>query len=156
MDTNYAPQNWKKTLFDWDSASALEKAKERIIREQIDTDKGFQRVFYDFMKSTRDFHVSTRFYTTELTFVPIKVKCAEEQYFITNCNILDLENWHYGFIEKIVFLETAGSFKKVESLNKCIKKMSVGDQIFAINGVLIRINETITNNILVSLISPLI
>jgi len=81
FSSSYAPANWKKQHFNWDLKSEIEKVKNKINTTENISLKEFHRYVKDFFNSTRDYHVSVRFSSTEAASLPFHVKKASERYF---------------------------------------------------------------------------
>jgi len=79
----YAPTSWKKKYSKWDLDSEINKAKEEVYTTNPLSVKDFQRIVYNFFKSTKDYHVGVQFHSTELAFLPFHVKSANGKYFLT-------------------------------------------------------------------------
>ncbi|KAF3363105.1 hypothetical protein PHSC3_000290 [Chlamydiales bacterium STE3] len=80
----YTPLEWKATYSGWDLDVEVDRAKSAIALKKNITVKDFQKILKNFLNSTNDYHVSVRFYSTESSTLPLKIKGAEGRYFITH------------------------------------------------------------------------
>lgn len=83
----YAPAEWKNKFLGWDLDTEIEKAKANVIASSGKmTTKDFQILVKNFLNSTRDYHVSVVFYSSEKASLPFRVKGAGGKYFISYIN----------------------------------------------------------------------
>lgn len=83
FEIGYAPKAWKKKYCNWDLENEIEKSKQRVLQTSNITNKDFQKIVRDFFRSTKDYHVAVRFYSTEGAYLPIQIRGANGRYFIT-------------------------------------------------------------------------
>lgn len=133
LSLRYAPQEWKEELYGWTLDQAFERAKERIMFENSMTTKGFQRVFKDFLQSTRDYHVQSLYYSTEWSMFPLQIRGVDGRYFVKadfNCD--------YEFDVPFDFSEISFPVDKLgEEWESKLRHLEIraGDEILALNGV---------------------
>lgn len=113
--TQYAPFEWKRDHGDWDLQLELATAKAKIDSKPSIQVKDFQQILKGFTDSVGDYHVSLRFYSTEMSNLPFLLKSAHGRYFIAAVNRPRL----------------------AKGMN-----LSVGDEVTAVNGI--PIQEAIT------------
>ncbi|MFA6916707.1 MAG: protease-like activity factor CPAF [Parachlamydiales bacterium] len=82
----YAPAEWKKTFADWDLDVEFQKAKDQIDSIDYITTKDYQRIVKHFLLSTKDYHVSPLFHSTEMSALPFRLQGAEGRYFVVQTN----------------------------------------------------------------------
>lgn len=99
LDLYYAPAAWKKEWCGWDQYYELSKAKNKIDASPALSLKDYQVIVRDFLASTRDYHVSVRFHSTETAILPLKIKGAEGRYFISWINRSRLSENSFPFHE---------------------------------------------------------
>lgn len=87
LSIKYAPAEWKQESLGWNVDEAFEKSKNRILIENPSTSKQYQKIFKEFLNSTKDYHVKSIFYSTEYSFFPLKVKGVNGRYFITGFDL---------------------------------------------------------------------
>lgn len=114
FDTAYAPAAFKKEHFGWTMDEALIEAKDRVFSESDLTIKKFQQIFIRFLKTTRDIHVSSSFYSTEAAALPFRVMGVDGRYFISeideeNQDIVrkikvgdEIVTWNHESIESVI------------------------------------------------------
>lgn len=83
FDVHYAPKEWKNLYSGWVLEEEIEKAKVKIDETSPITTKAYQRIVQEFFNSTKDYHVTVRFWSTESAKLPFSVKQSEGKYFIT-------------------------------------------------------------------------
>lgn len=83
FESKYAPASWKKKFSDWDLATEIELAKERVRRGDGRSVKSYQRILHQLLNSTKDYHVGVTFYSTEQASLPFEVASANDHYYIT-------------------------------------------------------------------------
>lgn len=86
FEFHYAPREWKKKHFGWDLRDEVQKAKEMIQHSEKITVRGYQEIVNHFFRSTRDYHVTVEFYSTETATLPFRIQGAEGKYFLTKIN----------------------------------------------------------------------
>lgn len=82
FEIGYAPADWKKDFAGWDLDAEVEVLKNKIRGKNL-TLKEFHIALKEFFNSTRDYHVGINFYSTELSYLPIRIKGAKGRYFIS-------------------------------------------------------------------------
>lgn len=83
FDTQYAPTRWKEKTFNWNLHAEIDKAKTNILQQPTVTLKDFHRILKHFFASLKDYHVGVKFYSTEQSSLPFRVKGAKGRYFLT-------------------------------------------------------------------------
>lgn len=83
FQVKYAPAEWKLQHAGWDLEEQINFAKEKILSKGNITVKDYQRIVKDFFKSTLDYHVGVTFFSTAVSFLPLRVQGANGRYFIT-------------------------------------------------------------------------
>ncbi|MEC7838829.1 MAG: protease-like activity factor CPAF [Chlamydiota bacterium] len=133
MSVKYAPKDVKYTLFGWNLNDEYQIAKSKIKDSKAQNSKDYQKIFKEFIASTKDYHVSTHFYSREMSIYPISFKEAEGRYFITN-------NEFSANLDTLDFMlmdwETVA--KWVDDIEQSLENKpayEIGDEILAINGV---------------------
>ncbi|MBA3958705.1 MAG: protease-like activity factor CPAF [Parachlamydiaceae bacterium] len=79
---NYAPAEWKKNYCGWDLHEQINSAKQKVTSANYITIYDYQRILKDFFKSTQDYHVSPKFYSTASAMLPFRVHSAQGRYFL--------------------------------------------------------------------------
>lgn len=123
----YAPAEWKEVLFGWSLESAYAKAKRRIVEESPKTSKEYQKIFKEFLGSTRDYHVAPIYYSTASSMFPLSVRRVKDRYFVTAFPVdfvLDSEDPFLSFQEGLY-----------PDFNKCLKQFKIGDELIAFDGI---------------------
>lgn len=82
VNTQYAPADWKAMEFGWSIDDEISNAYARIDSMQNITNKNFRLILKDLFNSFKDYHVSVLFHTTEMAFLPFRVKGAQGRYFV--------------------------------------------------------------------------
>jgi hypothetical protein len=81
--TQYAPADWKKTFTQWDLDEQINHAQEFVQQSQSPVSiRDYQNTLRKLFLSTRDYHTSISFLSTESATLPFIVKGAEGRYFI--------------------------------------------------------------------------
>lgn len=83
FEIGYAPKAWKKDYCNWDLNNEIEKSKQSILAIPNIKTKDFQKIVRNFFRSTKDYHVGVRFYSTEGAYLPIQIRGADGRFFIT-------------------------------------------------------------------------
>lgn len=83
FETKYAPQEWKRDHFGWSLENSHLVAKNRIIEENPQTIKEYQKIFKEFILSTNDHHVNVKLYSTARSWFPLSVVRVQNRYFIS-------------------------------------------------------------------------
>ncbi|MBA3815453.1 MAG: protease-like activity factor CPAF [Parachlamydiaceae bacterium] len=95
---SYAPAEWKNKFSEWDLDAEIDSAKANVIASSgTMTTKDFQRLVKKFINSTKDYHVSIAFHSTELATLPFRVKSANGKYFISYINRKQLSSSSFPF-----------------------------------------------------------
>lgn len=119
---SYAPAQWKSQHFGWNLEQESLKAI-RLVSEQQQTTKEFQRVVKGFCQTTKDYHVVPQFYSTEWASLPFHVQSAEGRYFVSYIDtdeIDALEPFPLSvgdellFFDGIAFAEAVDRFRQKE------------------------------------------
>lgn len=92
FSVHYAPAQWKAKYSGWDLETEISKAKERIQNSDKIGVRDFQKIVRDFFKSTKDYHVSVYFQSTESASLPFRIKGAHGRYFFTYINYRHLSS----------------------------------------------------------------
>lgn len=97
---SYAPAEWKTKFSGWNLDNEIDNAKENVISSagKMST-KEFQRLVKKFLNSTKDYHVSVAFHSTEKASLPFSVKGAAGKYFISHINRKKLGSSSFPFSE---------------------------------------------------------
>ncbi|MBA2726881.1 MAG: protease-like activity factor CPAF, partial [Parachlamydiaceae bacterium] len=77
---------WKKDYAAWSLDEEIDLAKAKIESSENMTVHDYQRILHSFFISTRDYHVSNEYYSTEMALLPFEVKSAEGHYIITDAS----------------------------------------------------------------------
>ncbi len=101
FEVKYAPADWKKRYANWDLATEIELAKERV-RNSDDSSmkaylKAYQRSVRQFFQSTKDYHVGVSFWSTEWAALPFRVCGANGKYYITYIDRARLPSRSFSF-----------------------------------------------------------
>jgi len=127
ISTKYGPAEWKESYLGWNLDKEYEKAKQSIVSGHLVTMKDYQKIFKDFLLSTRDYHVGAMFYSTEISFFPLTIKGIKGHYYITSLN------------KSLNLNASEDTFKLDEvdfpTLNQNLKSVRFGDEVLALNGV---------------------
>ena len=82
FEVKYAPVDWKFSFTRWDLEEEMNVAKAKVLSIPNITVTDYQQIVKDFFKSAKDYHVEVNFYSTASAFLPFRIQCAEEKYFI--------------------------------------------------------------------------
>ncbi len=126
ISVKYAPADWKNEYFGWNLENAFERGRERILQENPQTSREYQKIFSEFFASMQDYHVHPIYYSTTWSMFPIQVRGAAGKYFL-----LDISGSNIG-AEEVDFLEVSDS--DLELLANNIRLVSIGDEVIAVNG----------------------
>jgi hypothetical protein len=129
----YAPAEWKREFLGWSVEDAFEKAKVRLLSENLTTFRDYHKIFREFMSSPRDYHVGFQFYSTEGSFFPWSAKRVQGKYYVLPDFVLQIN------LEDVLF-ET-DKLTALYDLESLAAKLKIGDELIAFNGV--PIQETI-------------
>ncbi len=99
FDVQYAPSEWKRTLFQWELNREVECARQKIIDMNPVTIEDYQKIVKDFVLSVNDYHVGVRFYSTESASLPFRMKGVEGHYFVTIVNSDRLSPYNIPILE---------------------------------------------------------
>lgn len=83
LELQYAPLKWKQNHSEWNFATELQKAKNKIDHFNPISLRDYQGIVRDFFRSAQDYHVVVEFYSTETASLPFRVKGAAGKFFIT-------------------------------------------------------------------------
>lgn len=83
FQVSYAPAEWKMKYSGWDLESEINTAKNKVANSANLSTKDYQRIVKSFLNTTKDYHVSARFYSTEKASLPFRVKGANGRYFFS-------------------------------------------------------------------------
>jgi len=86
FEVKYAPFEWKRDYAGWSLDDEINLAKAKIESSENLTVHDYQKILHTFFISTRDYHVSNEYYSTEMALLPFEVKSAEGHYIITNAS----------------------------------------------------------------------
>lgn len=125
MNVYYAPAEWKQAWFGWDLQFELAKAKDQIDALPTITLKDYQRILRNFLASTKDYHVSVEFISTEEAILPFRIKSAQGKYFLTSIERSRLPYAVFPFnvgdevveFNKAPIADVIANFKSSEALN---------------------------------------
>ena len=84
FEVTYAPAEWKRSYYDWDLITEIEKAKDKVQAADKITCRQFQGIVRGFFNSTKDYHVKVNFYSTESSELPFSVKPFNGKYYISS------------------------------------------------------------------------
>lgn len=127
ISINYGPADWKKEQFGWNLEKEFKNAKNRILNGNLASIRDYQKIFKDFILTTKDYHVNACFYSTECSFFPFSVKGARGRYFLTD-------------VARNIVLSTNGDYCfEIDDVNKALidrnlPKICAGDEILALDG----------------------
>lgn len=98
--TQYAPADWKKTFTNWDLDGQINQAQESIrLSSSPVSVREYQKTLRNLFLSTRDYHTSISFLSTESATLPFTVKGAEGRYFIVYIDRTKLSEDAFPFHE---------------------------------------------------------
>ena len=83
FQAQYAPLEWKAEHFGWSLEDKINEAKNRVQDAETITVQDYQKILWDFVQSSKDYHVSVRFYSTEVATLPFSVMPVGDRYFLT-------------------------------------------------------------------------
>lgn len=130
LSIKYAPLEWKKESLNLNLEETFQKAKERILTENLKTDRDFQKIFKHFLKSTQDYHVNAFFYSSSSSFCPLKVRGVNGRYFITSLsNSIEMSGPEFLF---------ASDDNEENLLDEKVFELAIGDEIIALDDVPIK------------------
>lgn len=86
FQVSYAPADWKRKYAGWDLENEINKVKTDALNVQNISTKKCQTIIKNFFKSTKDYHVGVRFYSTERASLPFRIKGANGRYFFSYIN----------------------------------------------------------------------
>ena len=120
FEFRYGPAEWKRDFCGWDIGAEVAKSKERISAINDITIKDYQKEIVRLLNSTKDYHVGTYFYSTELASLPFTVKSAEGAYFITTIDRDSLSEDQYPFEvgDELVFFDKKPVKEVIEKLKE--------------------------------------
>ena len=97
MEVYYAPSDWKKAWHGWDLYYELSKAKDQIDENPKITLKDYHRIVRSFLASTRDYHVTVEFISTEEASLPIRIKGADSKFYLSYIDRFQLPQFVFPF-----------------------------------------------------------
>lgn len=124
----YAPANWKNELFGWNLNKAFETAKARILKEKPKTSNEYQKIFTQFLASTKDYHVHPIYYSTSWSMFPMQVRGVNGHYYFTS---IDAKMSLTG--EEVFFIADFAE-EELKLLAANFPGITPGDEIIAIDG----------------------
>jgi len=118
MEVAYAPREWKEKHFGWDMDKEIAEARAQVQANPNLGVRGYQEIFRRFFTSTRDYHVSVSFVSTEHAQLPITVKSSKGRYFIANVDreALPLEKFPFQEGDEIVEFNGAPVQKEIDAI----------------------------------------
>lgn len=120
-DATYAPTKWKESQYQWSLSAEYQKAMGDIQTRGSELSvRDAREIVKNFIYSTRDYHVSVSFQSTEAAALPFTVRSAEGKYFLVYINKERLGETIFPFNvgdELVSFdgLPTAEAVKKVQA-----------------------------------------
>lgn len=127
MSIKYAPKEWKEERFGWTLENAMEDARNAVENLDSTTSKDYQKIFKNFLKSTRDYHVNVSFYSTELAIFPVTVKSCDGHFYIMS---KDFET-----IQLPAVIVDMDEIQNIDELERFWETAEAGDELLAIDGV---------------------
>lgn len=97
LEITYAPAEWKKEYCGWDLGMQASIAKKLIMNTENITTKQYQRILRDFLYTTRDYHMSVGFHSTESAKLPFQVCGSQGRYFFVSIIREDMPKSKYPF-----------------------------------------------------------
>ncbi len=98
FDSYYAPMGWKISSQNWDIEAEAYKAQ-GIIKSKSDMSvKEYQRLLRKFLSTSRDYHVTVKFESTEAASLPFSIKGSDGRYFIVDIDRPRLSLSSYPFM----------------------------------------------------------
>lgn len=95
MKSEYAPYEWKSELFGWDIDWAIDEAIESVESTPCMNVKQYHQVVSKLLLSTKDYHVSPIFYSTESSTLPFRVVGDGQNYYIADVDYSKLDPMVY-------------------------------------------------------------
>lgn len=83
FDTGYAPAGWKKQEYGWTMQAAYNTAINDLSTKGDLTAKEYRNIILNMVGSTKDYHVSAQFHTTESASLPFQIGGTQGRYFVT-------------------------------------------------------------------------
>jgi hypothetical protein len=125
MSVYYAPAEWKQAWFGWDLQYELAKAKNQIDSLPSITLKDYQRILRNFLATTKDYHVSVEFISTEESLLPFRIKGSNGKYYLSTIERSRLPYAVFPFnvgdevveFNKVAIGEAIQKFKTSEGFN---------------------------------------
>ena len=78
----YAPAGWKKLYANWDLDTQINQAIAAANAQTPLTQKGAQKILFNFVASMKDYHTTIRFLSTESASLPLSIKGANGHFYI--------------------------------------------------------------------------
>lgn len=122
----YAPQGWKNELFGWSLEESFQKAQERVLQEKPQTIADYQKIFKEFILSTRDYHVNVAIYSTSFAWYPLIIKRIEGRYYVAS-TVVDTPVDFFLFHPEPI--------RDFELYLDGIEKIAIGDEVVEFDGV---------------------
>lgn len=132
LSVKYAPYEWKRDYFGWTLEQAFNDAKTKLLDTKDLSFKEYHQIFKGFLSTTRDYHVRSQFYSTEMAFFPLTVKQVNGSYYITSFET------EFSLSGDEIAFEFEGYDE--ESFAKALTALNpqIGDEVVAINGIAIQ------------------
>lgn len=83
FETGYAPAGWKKQEYGWTMQSAYNTAINDLSTKGQLSATEYRNIILNMVGSTKDYHVSAQFYTTEAASLPFQISGTQGRYFVT-------------------------------------------------------------------------
>lgn len=83
FEAQYAPYEWKAEFAQWNLQQKMDEARARVQALENPRVLDYRKILFDFFQSTKDFHVSVRFWTTEKSGLPFSVLPSGGRYYIS-------------------------------------------------------------------------
>ncbi|MFN7729172.1 MAG: protease-like activity factor CPAF [Bdellovibrio sp.] len=98
ISETYEAKEIKSALFGWDLQTETALAQQRIARNSSDDKQVYQRIFRDYFKSARDYHVRVLSSSKATSTLPFRIRKAEGRYFISeiDAQFTDLQGLAVG------------------------------------------------------------
>ncbi|MAF91531.1 MAG: protease-like activity factor CPAF [Bdellovibrionota bacterium] len=130
---SYSPAPWKKQFDNWDIELEYQKARELIEQDSDLTIAEAKKAIMSFVYSTRDYHVSIRFHSTEQSSLGFTVRSAEGRYFIVHVdrNKLSAHSFPFEAGDEIIEFDGKPVNEVVQSLKIYENNVEQTDQALA-------------------------
>ena len=126
FDVGYAPKEWKNTYCGWELDHEIQQAKDRIQNCNGITVKKYQEIVSSFFHSTKDYHVTALFYSTETASLPFTVIPAEGKYYISHIEESKLNSLVYPMNvgDELVFFDDKPVTDAIDELMQSITRQA--------------------------------